>query len=584
MSGPRDEIGRLYHDEYWKLRSLENLIRAEGVLIDGKSPFAPLVLLLLNPWLRVEEASLVTNGSGTPVLVDQTPDFVFLPNSHPPLAGLPDDKAYSFFEAKTSAFYMPLAIDVPLHLTVEIEALNPVYELTLLLPFSRITIDEVTWSTATEYRFSGTLYSVTPISSRSLPQHVNDKLAHDEVIGNTRPPQPRIANSFRPTNFLFGAATPVEGISGIEMTSFSASYVQSKIEKPASKDKDVVVRVTNSNLPVRIYDLLHKLPGYMDALVAVDVFNFSPHKTLDYEVSTEILDYSHPAIDNILAHPANMARTATADKRKARAHVDQVPRMKREILSSLTQKEDATVLCRVRDRSTNLIVHQESHTVTLLPKDFIVWAIKDARGALTHRLHDFIAAWITPTDKDGLLDRVRSEAANYHPHRMLAGSTGTLADDGAQIKALFDYLSADSGIKYVNQPFYFGIEDYGQRILTAEAVLQAKCGNCIDLVVLFASLMEGLGINPLVMIVPGHAFLGWGNPARSAEMDFLECTLLGNATFEVARENARNTFNKHFLFMGASDPLPNYITYMSREAAIVDLARVRSIGICSTMG
>ncbi|MDO4672892.1 MAG: DUF4011 domain-containing protein, partial [Porphyromonadaceae bacterium] len=51
-------------------------------------------------------------------------------------------------------------------------------------------------------------------------------------------------------------------------------------------------------------------------------------------------------------------------------------------------------------------------------------------------------------------------------------------------------------------------EKFGQRIRTVDKVLSEKLGTCIDLSVLFASCLEHIGINPILILTQGHCFVG----------------------------------------------------------------------------
>ena len=50
-------------------------------------------------------------------------------------------------------------------------------------------------------------------------------------------------------------------------------------------------------------------------------------------------------------------------------------------------------------------------------------------------------------------------------------------------------------------------EVIGQRITLPDQVLSSKLGNCIELTLLFASILEGIGINSGIVIQKGHAYL-----------------------------------------------------------------------------
>lgn len=63
-------------------------------------------------------------------------------------------------------------------------------------------------------------------------------------------------------------------------------------------------------------------------------------------------------------------------------------------------------------------------------------------------------------------------------------------------------------ITYSNPPASWDLPG-GQRIRNAQQILEEKVGTCLDTAVLFASLLEASGLNPVVALIPGHAFVGY---------------------------------------------------------------------------
>ena len=74
-----------------------------------------------------------------------------------------------------------------------------------------------------------------------------------------------------------------------------------------------------------------------------------------------------------------------------------------------------------------------------------------------------------------------------------------------QVAAIYEALVNESLI-YATPPASF--EDYGQRIRTVDKVLMEKLATCIDLSILFASCLESIGINPILILTKGHCFVG----------------------------------------------------------------------------
>lgn len=121
----------------------------------------------------------------------------------------------------------------------------------------------------------------------------------------------------------------------------------------------------------------------------------------------------------------------------------------------------------------------------------------------------FLAAFVTPNRP--VLSDVIAEAAH-----LLKKRTGDASFAGYQYKdpdrvrqmvaALHDALALRQ-IEYINPPAV-GLESGGQKIRSVDDTIQGGRGTCLDLSVLLLSLMEQVGLNPMMVLVPGHAFLG----------------------------------------------------------------------------
>lgn len=135
------------------------------------------------------------------------------------------------------------------------------------------------------------------------------------------------------------------------------------------------------------------------------------------------------------------------------------------------------------------------------------------------------------------------EAARNHPEGRLVGYQGSEADVEPQVKAVFDALKNTAEITYVNSVIDFN-PDQGfstQRVRLPRESLADKEANCIDGTVLFASLLEGISMNPAIVLVPGHAFLAWETWEHSETWRYLETTMIGSSEFEPACASAEKT-------------------------------------------
>ncbi len=65
-------------------------------------------------------------------------------------------------------------------------------------------------------------------------------------------------------------------------------------------------------------------------------------------------------------------------------------------------------------------------------------------------------------------------------------------------------------------------KNYMHQVRLPEQALKDGAANCLDMAVLFASLMVSCRIDPLILFAPGHAVVGWRDGAGG--MEFMQTT------------------------------------------------------------
>jgi hypothetical protein len=68
--------------------------------------------------------------------------------------------------------------------------------------------------------------------------------------------------------------------------------------------------------------------------------------------------------------------------------------------------------------------------------------------------------------------------------------------------------------------------------------LRDASANCIDGVVLYAALFENLGLEPVIALVPGHAYVGVRLSSEGNHYLYIETSLTGRTPFESAVQAA----------------------------------------------
>jgi hypothetical protein len=147
---------------------------------------------------------------------------------------------------------------------------------------------------------------------------------------------------------------------------------------------------------------------------------------------------------------------------------------------------------------------------------------------------------VTPNDSS--IEQVLSLAKEYHPKKVLQEYPGVQdvnlvkAEVDQQCESLF-YGLKEWSISYVNSVLSFGWNKpfKSQRIRFPSTSINTKSANCIDGTVLFASLLETIGINPVIILLPGHAIVGWRGTPDSLEISLLETTVISDNTYSEAK-------------------------------------------------
>jgi hypothetical protein len=132
-----------------------------------------------------------------------------------------------------------------------------------------------------------------------------------------------------------------------------------------------------------------------------------------------------------------------------------------------------------------------------------------------------------------------------------------------QAEAVFNALKR-SGFSYVSSIYTFGdfVRD-SQRIRLPRETLQLDSANCMDISVAFASAIENLDMDPVLVIIPGHAFTGVRLGPQSSDTLYLDLTVLPQGTFEQAVTRAQQWLKK-------TKP---------EEVLTIDVASARRMGI-----
>ena len=194
-------------------------------------------------------------------------------------------------------------------------------------------------------------------------------------------------------------------------------------------------------------------------------------------------------------------------------------------------------------------------------------ATEDMYWGTRFKYAPFIAAWVTPHDPrvEDILSRAKENVPGhrlpgYEEWKNVAGQTNSTY---LQAKAIYEALH-QIGVSYVKSSLTFGNNsDVSERVRLPRETLRRTSANCIDGAVVYAAAFENLDMDPIVVLVPGHAYVGVREARRSQNYLYIETSLTGRASFESAVLSASRGLSK----------VP------SGKVLRVDIARARMAGI-----
>jgi hypothetical protein len=282
------------------------------------------------------------------------------------------------------------------------------------------------------------------------------------------------------------------------------------------------VKLRMAHVPTAIYHLLDEAT---DPLVEITVEN-GDLKPRRLRILSRLEGYSADAVDTI--------ELEGRGKAGATRTITQLPTLFPERIQPIHELTRATVSVCVEEIGGALETH-ETLTVWLLARNAAPLAVRDPAGGWVD-LSRYFGAFVTPNRREVMLFLRR--AADRHPERQLSGYQSDVA---LQVRAIYEALKQDAQITYVNSLIAFNPDESarGQRVRLPRETLEEKQANCIDGTLLFASLLEAATLNPAIVIVPGHAFVGWETGPNSGAWDYLETTMIGSNAFEEARTIGR---------------------------------------------
>lgn len=301
-----------------------------------------------------------------------------------------------------------------------------------------------------------------------------------------------------------------------------------------------------------ITPIAHLYGSFLDDFVIVELQNDND-AAVRVIVKSQIEEYTDESTD-----------TVTVDAH-GQAEVRQNPTLTQEAIDGLTSAHQADLHV-VVTYNDGAILDETSQTTVTSRRDF-PWSIKGMTQAEDYNL---VAAMVTPTDPS--VEALIRKAANYDPnHAMTSGYDSDQDASGSVWDRLSDIWQAettDYKLTYISTMVTF-VSGSSQRIRLPAEVLDQASGNCIELTLLYASAVEALGMQPDIVILPDHAYLGVRLDGSNDMYYFVETTMIGQADFQDAVKEASTEW----------DDTQPHIASGDDDYGWVDVASARQNGI-----
>jgi len=257
--------------------------------------------------------------------------------------------------------------------------------------------------------------------------------------------------------------------------------------------------------------------------------------------------------------------TAPEDNFVVKVTIDETDFFKTSSIKAVLPKKGRTynVMPILRYKVSDLLAHKQKGFDTAYvtietpnaefedTKRFEVRSINDCVLAMKHNdetinTRFLFAAYVN--ENNPLLDKILGQALKQGYVDSFIGYQGTRGDVVKQAEAIYNALQ-DMGFKYSSITGASGSSDeiFTQHVRFVGESIDTSQANCIDGTVMMASLFMKIGLNPVIITVPGHAYVGVYKSTAS-ELEFLvpiETTVVGNSGFDHAVKLGRESMAEY---------------------------------------
>lgn len=241
--------------------------------------------------------------------------------------------------------------------------------------------------------------------------------------------------------------------------------------------------------------------------------------------------------------------------------------IKGDYLASLTER----VVCNLQVK-----IYKNEEVIKSESKEITAFAYDEWPGLKF--FPDLLATFVTPNHPI-IADLLQSTSKWLEKWTGQPSLEGYQCGDANRIKNMAGAAYAaiqERNITYANPPSSF--EEVGQRVRLCDTVMEQRLGTCLDMTLLYVSVLEAIGLNPIIVLVRGHIFAGvWlvddsfsdpiiDDPSQLEkrmaigihELIVVECTAMCSGktnNFDAAIQMAENSVGNYCDFVFAIDVL-----------------------------
>ena len=188
-----------------------------------------------------------------------------------------------------------------------------------------------------------------------------------------------------------------------------------------------------------------------------------------------------------------------------------------ENLSKQTTTSPIAIYFRLFDESGNKV--EKLETLQLRSINDCIYYYKDVD------MKFMFSAFIQEEHKE--IDNILRDALNTKMAKRWVGYQNNSKEVDEQIAAIWRVLH-EKGFVYssISETIGDAGNVHSQAVRTLDNALKTSQANCVDGTVVFASILKKIGINPIMILVPGHCFLGYYTDETNTTVKFLETTWL----------------------------------------------------------